>query len=82
MSEKLKIISLVKILIIKYIIPQINKENAISLCIESYSRGGTNKETSSCWEILLNCCLNYIGKRQRTVPCLSIKSLLQKLPIG
>ena len=42
MSEKLKIISLVKILIIKYIIPQINKENAISLCIESYSRGGTN----------------------------------------
>ena len=62
MSEKLKIISLVKILIIKYIIPQINKENAISLCIESYSRGGTNKETSSCWDILLNCSLNYIGK--------------------
>ena len=62
MSEKLKIISLVKILIIKYIIPQINKENAISLCIESYSRGGANKETSSCWDILLNCCLNYIGK--------------------
>ena len=62
MSEKLKIISLVKILIIKYIIPQINKENVISLCIESYSRGGTNKETSSCWDILLNCCLNYIGK--------------------
>ena len=62
MSEKLKIISLVKILIIKYIIPQINKDNAISLCIDAYTRGGSNKETSPCWDILLNYSLNYIGK--------------------
>ena len=77
MSEKLKIFSLVKILIIKYIIPQINKENAISLCIESYSRGGTNKETSSCWDILLNCSLNYIGKNNITL----IKTNPEKLLI-
>ena len=62
MSEKLKIISLVKILIIKYIIPQLNKENAISFCIEAYSRGGSNKETLLCWDVLLNYSLNYIGK--------------------
>ena len=62
MSEKLKIISLVKILIIKYIIPQINKDNAISLCIDAYTRGGSNKETSFCWDILLNYSLNYISK--------------------
>ena len=62
MSEKLKIISLVKILIIKHIIPQLNKDNSISLCIDAYSRGGSNKETSSCWDILLNYSLNYIAK--------------------
>jgi hypothetical protein len=38
MSEKLKIISLTKILIIKYIIPQLNIDNAISLCIDAYTR--------------------------------------------
>ena len=62
MSEKLKIISLVKILIVKYIIPQINKENVISLCIDAYQRGNSNHETSSCWDLLLNYSLNYIGK--------------------
>ena len=62
MSEKLKIISLVKILIIKYIIPQLSKENSISFCIDAYSRGGSNKDTSQCWSILLNYSLNYISK--------------------
>ena len=62
MSEKLKIISLVKILIVKYLIPQISKENAISLCIDAYTRGNSNHETSSCWDLLLNYSLNYIGK--------------------
>ena len=62
MSEKLKIISLVKILIIKYIIPQLNKDNSISLCIDAYARGGSNKETVKCWDILLNYSLNYISK--------------------
>mgnify|MGYP002625699966 FL=1 len=62
MSEKLKINTLVKILIIKYIIPQISKDNAISLCIDAYSRGNSNHETSSCWDLLLNYSLNYIGK--------------------
>ena len=61
MSEKLKIISLVKILIIKYIIPKINNENVISLCIDAYTRGNSNHETSSCWDLLLNYSLNYIG---------------------
>ena len=62
MSEKLKIISLVKILIIKYIIPKISKENVISLCIDAYTRGSSNHETSQCWDLLLNYSLNYIGK--------------------
>ena len=62
MSEKLKIISLVKILIIKYIIPQINNENVISLCIDAYTRGNSNHETISCWDLLLNYSLNFIGK--------------------
>lgn len=62
MSEKLKIIALVKILIIKYIIPQINKDNVISLCIDAYTRGNSNHETTSCWDLLLNYSLNYIGK--------------------
>ena len=62
MSEKLKIISLVKILIIKYIIPQLNKDNAITFCIDAYSRGGANKDTSDCWDILLNYSLSYISK--------------------
>ena len=62
MSEKLKIISLVKILIIKYIIPKINNENVISLCIDAYTRGNSSYETSSCWDLLLNYSLNYIGK--------------------
>ena len=77
MSEKLKIISLVKILIIKYIIPQINKENAISLCIDAYTRGNSNHDTSSCWELLLNYSLNYIGKNS----ILLIKSNPEKLLI-
>ena len=62
MSEKLKIISLVKIIIIKHIIPLLNTENAISLCIDAYSRGGLNKDTTPCWDALLNYSLNYIGK--------------------
>ena len=62
MSEKLKITSLVKILIIKYIIPQINQDNAISLCIDAYNRGNSNPDTASCWDLLLNYSLNYISK--------------------
>ena len=66
MSEKLKIISLVKILIIKYIIPQLNKENAISFCIETYSRVGSNKETLLCWDVMINYSLNYIRKNSES----------------
>ena len=62
MSEKLKIVSLVKIIIIKHIIPKLNKENAISLCIDAYTKGGINKDTTECWDILLNYSLNYICK--------------------
>jgi hypothetical protein len=77
MSEKLKIISLVKILIIKYIIPQLNKDNSISLCIDAYSRGGSNKETAKCWEVLLNYSLNYISKNSISL----IKTNAEKLLI-
>ena len=77
MSEKLKIISLVKILIIKYIIPKINNENVISLCIDAYTRGSSNHETSSCWDLLLNYSLNYIGKNSITL----IKTNSEKLLI-
>ena len=77
MSEKLKIIALVKILIIKYIIPQINKDNVISLCIDAYTRGNSNHETTSCWDLLLNYSLNYIGKNSISL----IKTNLDKLLI-
>ena len=76
MSEKLKIISLTKILIIKYIIPQLNKDNVISLCIDAYTRGGANKDTSSCWDILLNYSLSYISKNSISLIKTNVDKLL------
>ena len=76
MSEKLKIISLTKILIIKYIIPQLNIDNAISLCIDAYTRGGSNKDTSACWDILLNYSLSFISKNSVSLIKTNVERLL------
>ena len=62
MSEKLKIIPLVKILLIKNLIPKINKDNAITLAMDACSRGGSNEETANCWEQLLNFSIDCIAK--------------------
>ena len=61
MSENLQINSLQKILIIKYIIPNMSIESSILFLKDTYKRL-ISKECSECWTLLANFSLNCICK--------------------
>jgi hypothetical protein len=61
MADSLKIFALQKILIVKYILPKMTKESAITFVKDSFKRSISN-ENKDVWNLLSNFSLNCIAK--------------------
>jgi len=66
MAENLKMFSLQKILIVKYIIPNMTKESALIFLKDTYKKT-ISKETKDCWNLLSNFSINCISKNSSSL---------------
>ncbi len=66
MAENLKMFSLQKILIVKYIIPNMTKESALIFLKDTYKKS-ISKETKDCWTLLSNFSINCISKNSSSL---------------
>ena len=66
MAENLKMYSLQKILIIKYIIPNMTKESALIFLKDTYKKQ-ISKETIDCWNLLAHFSINCISKNSSSL---------------